>query len=139
MEKIKGYAGVVALVILAIMGLSGALKSGAHLAGSTSCGSITCLAGGLRLVSDLGGDFEVDVASLFTGTMGITGNTTITGTLGVTATTTLADTVRLTNPAICVDFFATSTATVSHLVASTTATIEGVDGVMMFAYGACAN
>ena len=56
----------------------------------------------------------------------------------LSATTTLADTVALTNPGICINFYATSTATISHMIASTTATVEGVDGVMMFGYGACA-
>lgn len=37
----------------------------------------------------------------------------------------------------CVDFFATSTATQRRMVASTTATIEGVDGVIMAEYGSC--
>lgn len=55
------------------------------------------------------------------------------------ATTTLADTVSFTNPGICINVYATSTATAGRMVASTTATIEGVDGVMMFAYGACTN
>lgn len=37
----------------------------------------------------------------------------------------------------CYQIYATSSATVGRLVASTTATIEGVDGVMMFQYGSC--
>lgn len=79
MNLIKEYSGLIALVILAIMGLSGALKSDSHLVGATSCGSITCLAGGLRLVSDLGGTLEVDIASTFTGAMALIGNLTLTG------------------------------------------------------------
>ena len=42
-----------------------------------------------------------------------------------------------TQSALCFNFYATSTATIGKLVASTTATIEGVDGVMMFQYGSC--
>ncbi len=114
---------VVALIIAGIAYLGHSSKT---LFGSTACSNITCLSGGLRLVTGSGGDFESDVAALFGSTV------------GVTATTTLSDTVNLNNPGICVNFFATSTETVSHLVASTTATIEGIDGVMMFAYGACA-
>lgn len=41
------------------------------------------------------------------------------------------------NTAGCYQIYATSTATVGKLVASTTATIEGVDGVMLFEYGSC--
>ena len=37
----------------------------------------------------------------------------------------------------CYQLYATSSATVGKLVASTTATIEGVDGVIMFQYGSC--
>lgn len=37
----------------------------------------------------------------------------------------------------CIDFYATSTATRTRMVASTTATIEGTDGVMVFQYGSC--
>lgn len=37
----------------------------------------------------------------------------------------------------CIDFYATSTATRTKMVASTTATIEGTDGVMVFQYGSC--
>ncbi len=72
-----------------------------------------------------------------TGAQTLTGASTLSSTLGVVATTTLADGLQLTNPGICIEIYATSTATKGHMVASTTATIEGVDGVMMFAYGAC--
>jgi hypothetical protein len=37
----------------------------------------------------------------------------------------------------CINFYATSTATQNKMYASTTATIEGSDGVIMFAYGSC--
>jgi hypothetical protein len=37
----------------------------------------------------------------------------------------------------CIDFYATSTATRTKMVASTTATVEGTDGVMIFQYGSC--
>jgi len=43
----------------------------------------------------------------------------------------------VSNSAGCYQIYATSTATVGKLTASTTATIEGVDGVMMFEYGSC--
>lgn len=41
------------------------------------------------------------------------------------------------NTAGCYQMYATSTETVGKLVASTTATIESVDGVMMFEFGGC--
>lgn len=45
--------------------------------------------------------------------------------------------IDLTDPTFCIDFYATSTATALKMTASSTATIEGVDGVMVFAYGSC--
>ncbi len=74
MNLIQKYSGVVALVILAIMGLMGMMsggstQSGGTTLGSTSCGNITCLSGGLRLVSDAGGDFETDIAAVFNSTV----------------------------------------------------------------------
>lgn len=77
-------------------------------------------------------------AGTFSSTLGVTGAATLSSTLAVTATTTLSDTVKFDNGGICIDFYATSTATRAHMTASTTATIEGVDGVMMWEYGACA-
>ncbi len=74
MTFIKEYSGVIALVILAILGLmtlgGGGSKSGVF--GSTACSNITCLSGGLRLVTDAGGDFEADVASVFSGVVSLT-------------------------------------------------------------------
>lgn len=37
----------------------------------------------------------------------------------------------------CMNIYSTSTATRGKLMASSTATIEGVDGVLLFSYGAC--
>ncbi len=42
-----------------------------------------------------------------------------------------------TKAGLCFNFYATSTATLGKMTASTTATIEGVDGVMLFEYGSC--
>ncbi len=158
MNEIQKWSGVVALVVLAIIGLTKLLPQGSNvIAGSTSCGSITCLEGGLRLVSDVGGDFESDVAAVFGSTVNITGATSITGlaTMGgflstasstvngrftAVATTTLADTVSLTNPGLCVNFYATSTATQLHLTASTTGVLpNGAGAVMTADYGVCQN
>jgi len=73
-----------------------------------------------------------------TSTLGA-GNTTVTGTLGVSATTTLSYPVNLNNSDLCVNFYATSTATQLHMVASSTSLVNGVStGVMLLSYGACA-
>lgn len=47
--------------------------------------------------------------------------------------------LQLNKSPFCVEFYATSSATLNKLVASTTATIEGSDGVIMFTYGSCAS
>lgn len=57
---------VVALVITVYGFFGGHVEKA--LFGSTSCANITCLSGGLRLVTGAGGDFEADVASVFNGT-----------------------------------------------------------------------
>lgn len=70
----------------------------------------------------------------------VTNPWTFSQTVGVTATTTLSDTINFDNPAICINFYATSSATRLHLVASTTATLpNGAAAVMTAAYGACTN
>lgn len=51
---------------------------------------------------------------------------------------TLTNGIVVSNAApFCEEFYATSTATRNRAIASTTATIEGVDGVITFGYGAC--
>lgn len=50
---------------------------------------------------------------------------------------TVTSDVVSTKAGLCFNFYATSTATLGKMTASTTATIEGVDGVMMFEYGTC--
>ncbi len=67
MNFFKEWSGTVALAIIAISTLVGMFGVHSNALGSTSCGSITCLSGGLRLVADAGGDFEVDIASVFSG------------------------------------------------------------------------
>lgn len=65
---------------------------------------------------------------------------TLSSTLSVTATSTLSDTVNFNNPGICINFYATSTATRLHMIASSTASVTGQvteNGVMLFGYGAC--
>lgn len=56
------------------------------------------------------------------------------------ATTTVSGQVNLTKNHFCFNFYATSTATELHMVASTTATLpHGAAAVMTANYGACAN
>jgi len=75
----------------------------------------------------------------FGSTVTVTGAVTQSSTLAVTATTTLSDTVNFNNPGICINFYATSTATRMNMVASSTSLVNGVStGVMLIAYGACA-
>lgn len=50
---------------------------------------------------------------------------------------TVAGDLILSDDTFCINFYATSTATQNKMYASTTATIEGSDGVIMFAYGSC--
>lgn len=77
MNSILKWSGVVALAILVILGGLYALGKQKSLSfGSTSCASITCLSGGLRLVSDAGGDFESDVAAVFNSTTNFVGTVT---------------------------------------------------------------
>ena len=45
--------------------------------------------------------------------------------------------IRLTKSTFCMNFYATSTATLVKMTASSTATVDGVDGVMVMQYGAC--
>lgn len=92
-----------------------------------------------EVTKDFSQGISVDGTTIIDGSGAITATTgSFSSTLAVTATSTLSDTVNFNNPGICINLYATSTATIGHMVASTTATIEGVDGVMLFAYGACA-
>ncbi len=154
MNSIIKYSGIAALVILLVMGfVNFTHKANPNgLAGSTACSGITCLEGGLRLVSDVGGDFESDVAAIFgakltangaiaaSSTLQVTGATRLYSTLGVDATTTLKDTTAFTNSALCINFFATSSATQLHLTASTTGVLPvGAAAIMTADFGECTN
>ncbi len=139
MDIIKSYSGLIALVILAIMGLSGVLKEKSNLVGSTSCGSITCLAGGLRLVSDLGGAFEVDIASTISAALNVTG--LLSTSAGITNIQTGTSTLKLkstsTTKGFCIEVNATSSNTVMNLTAtSSTSGSSGSSGLLL-SYGAC--
>jgi len=58
-------------------------------------------------------------------------------TLEVADDVTFRKDVILKDPTFCVDFYATSTATQNKMMASSTATIEGTDGVITMGYGSC--
>ena len=144
MTFIKEYSGVVALVILAILGLSNWFGGSKTLFGSTACSGITCLSGGLRLVSDAGGDFESDVSAAFASTA------TFASTMTVAATTTDAGNIVITtsNAATssiqvgCVQTVATSTLTpiqLSFEVANNaTTTYSGTsNGFVAWKFGKC--
>lgn len=64
---------------------------------------------------------------------------TFASTVAITATTTISDGLSLRNTTgLCVDFYATSSATIVHLTASTTPTLpEGAAGIITFDYGPC--
>ena len=128
MNKISLALAVVAIVIAGFALLeTGKLPS----FGSTDCTTTTCLSGGLAVTS---GNLSVD-----SGTAAVSGAATLSSTLAVTATTTLSDTVNFNNPGLCINFYATSTATRLHLTASTTPTLpKGAAAVMTANYGACA-
>ena len=108
---------------------------------------------------DTGGGYYVDGTAIIDGSGNVSGGTgaftgavsgttgTFTSTLAVTATTTLSDGLQLRNSTgLCVDFYATSTATKVKMVASSTAQIvngfaaTGLTenaGVILLQYGAC--
>lgn len=101
MNTILKWSGVVALVILAIIGVMKMTGTKAVF-GSTACSGITCLSGGLRLVSDTGGDFESDVAAIFSSTLRL-------GTNGTSFSRIMASSTALIGPNFIVN--ATSTMT----------------------------
>lgn len=128
MEKIFKWSGVVALVILAIIGFKGMMSSEAYGVAANCAGDVTCFTKLASLTS-----FQNDGTSIFNGAI------TNESTLAVTATSTLSDTVNFNNPGICINFYATSTATRMHMTASSTSLVNGVStGVMLIDYGACA-
>lgn len=86
---------------------------------------------------------------VFKGAVTVEGTLTGSGTIGAADLTasdditvgddlTVTEDLILTDNDFCINFYATSTATQNKMYASTTATIENVDGVIMFGYGSCA-
>ena len=124
--------GVIAVILAVVISLALVGNNQPNLKGTTNYDDI-----------DVSDGYAVDGTTVIDGSGNvdapITSTTgTFSSTLSATATTTLSDTVNFNNGGICINFYATSTATRLHITASTTATIEGVDGVMMMEYGACA-
>ena len=132
METFNKFGWMIA-VIIAIIAPS-FYTSSSFFGGSTDSG-YNATADGVYAVD---GTTVIDGSGNWVGA--ITGTTgTISSTLAVTATTTLSDTVNFDNPGICINFYATSTATRMHMTASSTSLVNGVStGVMLIDYGACA-
>lgn len=132
MENFNKFGWMIA-VIIAIIAPS-FYTSSSFFGGSTDSG-YNATADGVYAVD---GTTVIDGSGNWVGA--ITGTTgTISSTLAVTATTTLSDTVNFDNPGICINFYATSTATRMHMTASSTSLVNGVStGVMLIDYGACA-
>ncbi len=157
MNSIVKWSGVVALAILVILGglyVTGKQKSLAF--GSTSCASITCLSGGLRLVSDAGGDFESDVAAVFNSTVSgvsaaFSGALAASSTLQVSGATRLyststtqsivqntSNTATTTALLGCIQTTATSTANPIKLSLLATTTLGASGGfIVVGSFGTC--
>lgn len=114
---------VAVIALVGLMAYGSSQKENAF--GATSCSGITCLAGGLRLVTGAGGQFESDVAAV----------------LGAGLTVTTSNTATSTTILGCTQTYATSTASPIRLLftASTTATaISGTQaGFVLWGYGTC--
>lgn len=140
MTNVTKYAGLVALVILAIIYVPTFFGKSATFGTAVDCQSVTCFTtvGVLTSLQD-DGTAIFNGATTLASTLDLTGAATLSSTLSVTATTTLSDTVNFNNPGICLNFYATSTATRMHMTASSTSLVNGVStGVMLIDYGACA-
>lgn len=140
MDFVLKYAGVVALVILVIVGATYWLHSSSNsqLSGATACSQITCLSGGLRLVADAGGDFETDIAAVFNAGMTTTGTTTSNGNVVIPTSNTATSSIQVG----CIQTVATSTATPIHLVIGSTlfgtTTFSGTsNGFVAWQFGKC--
>lgn len=71
------------------------------------------------------------------GTTVISGSRSVSAVNGTYTGTLTTDELAVTDGTFCIDGFATSTATAVKITASTTATIEGTDGVLVYTYGSC--
>lgn len=128
-NKIFGLtAGLIAVAIIAIAGLlyvsskvsatdSNVAKVVAYLQANEG---VTVGASGTRYPNGLSTDSTSPNAGQIRGT-----------------TLTITDDITASKSAFCIDGYATSTQTPVAFAASTTATIEGVDGVLVYTFGAC--
>lgn len=147
MTTIKEYSGVVALVILAIMGLSGFVHGNSFGSASACTDGYTCFTN-----LEVQGNYLVDGTSGFTGATTFAGGVFASSTLQTTATTTdygnvvvrTSDTATSSVAAGCFGFNATSTASPGHLIPTvsqiSTSTVDGAAATvypLVFRFGKC--
>lgn len=138
MNFIKEYSGVIALVILAILGLTNVFHIGGGKLGATvDCQQTTCLTGGLRIMT---GTLEADAAFVANSVATLTGLLTANG--GLTVTT--SNTATSTTSVGCVQTTATSTLTPIALIFNTVSTssanianAQTSNGFVLWKYGNC--
>jgi hypothetical protein len=123
--------GVGVVVILAILGAIGFVRT---FGSSASFGSTTFQAGQVQETPFLflNGFSAGSTQQLGVDASGNLNDASETSLGNITASSTV-----FTAAPSCFQFYATSTATVDHLTASSTATLLGQTGVMFFAYGKC--
>lgn len=155
-ETLKSWSGVVALVILAIMGFVVAFK-GPNFGTAVDCSGVTCFTtvGILTSLQDDGtaifngavtlagtvthsGVSNFSSAVYASSTLQVSGTQTNYGLTTLTGTTTLGAGLNMTKPVSCIGFFPTSTATAAKLTYVSTSTNSSVsDGVLGWSFGSC--
>ena len=104
--------------------------------GTFVAGAVLALTGGAML----GGEVELTAKKFTQGIFAGTANQfsiEADGDLSTSGAITTTGQIRSDKSTFCMDFYATSTATRVKMTASSTATIEGTDGVMVTSYGSC--
>lgn len=119
--------GVVLAIVIAGFALFRGSITNAILGSATVCtDGYTCLT-----------NLEVQGNLITDGTLSAVGLSTL-GSSSLTGTTTMSGAVNFNAPVLCINFYATSTATRLKLVASTTPTLpNGAAAVMVAQYGSC--
>lgn len=150
-QFIKEWSGPVALVILAIMGLSGFVKTNSF-GTAIDCGATTCFTTLGALTS-----FQDDGTAIFNGAVTFAGAVTQSGAALFTGGVYASSTVQTSGPLVvyttntatsttsvgCIQTTATSTATPIRLelgnTTSATTTFRGVNGIgfVVWAFGNC--
>lgn len=135
-ETLKSWSGLVALVILAIMGLSGQLQGGFGSASACTDG-YTCFTN-----LEVQGNQIVDGTMAASSSLQLTGALTVYGASTLTGTTTIKNSLLLrdSDSATCIDGYATSSATPIKFVFTATTTVDGQSvgaGLVTFNYGTC--